>query len=520
MATFERSSGILLHPTSFPGRYGIGDLGQSARDFVDFLHQTGQKLWQVLPLNPTGYGDSPYASFSAFAGNPLLISPDILLEQNLLKPEYLANVPDFDWQNVDFGRVIIWKTSLLQQSFEHFKQNQNPEVQAELEAFIAGNNAWLDDYAFFMAAKAAHNGILWADWDEGLALRKPESLKAWRTKLAEAIEFQKYIQFLFYRQWLDLKNYANDLNIKIIGDIPIFVAYDSADVWANPEIFYLDEKGRTTVVAGVPPDYFSATGQYWGNPLYRWDVLKERGYDWWLDRFRNNFKINDIVRLDHFRGFSAYWEIPANPEQTAVNGQWVEGPGIAFFQAIQEKLGVVPIIAEDLGVITPDVEAMRDEMNYPGMRVLQFAFGAFDTDATDPFLPHNFINNTFVYTGTHDNDTTAGWYEKAGEQEKKNVCHYLDVDVNSISAPEISWKLIRLAWSSVADVAITPLQDTVGIGSEGRMNFPGKAESNWSWRYHPDTLSDWLKERLLDITLLYARYIPPRATPPKGQGNI
>ncbi len=518
---FERASGILLHPTSFPGPYGIGDLGAEAYRFVEFLQQTGQRLWQILPLTPTGYGDSPYAAFSAFAGNPLLISPDMLREQGLLEPEDLHGMPEFRPERVDFGPLIEWKMALLRRSYERCAAAGKPEFRSELARFEADQAGWLDDYALFMAVKAAHGGSTWSAWEPDIALRRPDGLSAWRVKLQDDVRFQKYIQYLFFSQWLALKQYAGARDVKIIGDIPIFVAYDSADVWAHPELFCLDAQGHTTVVAGVPPDYFSATGQYWGNPLYRWDVLAATGYAWWIERFRAVFRLYDLVRLDHFRGFAAYWEVPANAEQTAAHGHWVPGPGVPFFQAVQAALGDQPIIAEDLGVITPDVVEIRAAMGFPGMRVLQFAFGAFETDATDPYLPHNFDRNTVVYTGTHDNDTTAGWYRTASAQEQTNVRHYLDLPAgDQISGPLIADKLVRLAFSSVANTAIVPLQDLLGAGSAARMNWPGKAEGNWNWRYAAGSLTPDLGARLRDTAILFARYLPPRDKPLKGQGNI
>ncbi|HEX2912577.1 MAG TPA: 4-alpha-glucanotransferase [Chloroflexia bacterium] len=519
---FERASGILLHPTSLPGPYGIGDLGAEAYHFIDFLKQTGQKLWQILPLAPTGYGDSPYAALSAFAGNPLLISPDLLLEQGLLQSEDLQNVPAFPENQVDFGPLLEWKMALLARSYQRFKSSVNEHLLAEIADFEKENANWLEDFALFMAAKTAHNGVVWNEWEEGLALRKPESIAAWREKLQGDIEFHKYLQFQFFKQWLALKNYANERNIKIIGDIPIFVAYDSADVWAHPDFFYLDEKGRTTLVAGVPPDYFSATGQYWGNPLYRWDYMASNGYAWWIERFSNAFRLYDFLRIDHFRGFAAYWEVPVNEEKTAANGRWVKGPGVEFFQFVQKVLGDRPVIAEDLGVITPDVVEIRETMGYPGMRVLQFAFGAFETDATDPYLPHNYEHNTVVYTGTHDNDTTAGWYTTASENEKKNVRHYLDLDeANNVNmGAVVASKMVRLAFSSVANMAIVPLQDLLGLGSEARMNRPGTASGNWRWRLQKEMLTQEVSSHLYDITVLFARYVPPTDHPLKGQGNM
>jgi 4-alpha-glucanotransferase len=522
----ERSSGILLHPTSLPGPYGIGDLGSEAYRFVDFLKRTGQKLWQILPLAPTGYGDSPYAAFSAFAGNPLLISPDALVQEGLLQKTDLEEVPHFPEGRVEYGPLIEWKMDLLRRSYEHVKSGDSasgPAMRSEVARFEAQNAEWLPDFALFMAVKAAHGGVSWSEWDEGIALRRPDSVAAWRAALADDIGFHTYIQYLFFKQWLALKRYANERNVKIVGDIPIFVAYDSADVWAHPELFYLDEKGHTTVVAGVPPDYFSAKGQYWGNPLYRWNVLAADYYRWWVERFRSVFSLYDLVRLDHFRGFAAYWEVPVNEEQTAAGGRWVKGPGVEFFRAIQAQLGDQPIIAEDLGVITPDVVEIRLAMGFPGMRVLQFAFGAFETDATDPYLPHNFEHNTAVYTGTHDNDTTASWFETASELERKNVAHYLDLDgvpKRALTGKLIASKLVRLAFSSVANTAIVPLQDLLGLGTEARMNWPGKPSGNWQWRYKAGDLSDELAAELYDMTVLFARYVPPTDRPLKGQGNV
>ena len=509
---FERASGILLHPTSFPGPYGIGDLGQEAYHFVDFLQQTGQKLWQILPLTPTGYGDSPYAAFSAFAGNPLLINPDILLPEGLLEAQDLQNVPDFPADRVDYGPVIEWKMGLLRWSYERFKAGANPEIKSELAQFEGENESWLQDYALFMAVKAAHGGITWSEWEEGIALRRPESLAQWRNRLEDEVNFQKYIQYLFFKQWFTLKKYANQYNVKIVGDIPIFVAYDSADVWSHPELFYLDEKRQATVVAGVPPDYFAVKGQYWGNPLYRWDVLAADGYSWWIERFRSAFRLYDFVRLDHFRGFADYWEVPVNEEQSAVKGRWLTGPGVEFFQVVESVLGKQAIIAEDLGVITPRVVALMEATGYPGMKVLQFAFASLEIDATNADLPHNFEHNAVVYSGTHDNDTTVGWYTTAPAKERANARHYLDID----NVPEtketgrlVASKLVRLAFSSVADLAIVPLQDLLGSGSEARMNWPGRANGNWSWRYESGTIGEDLRAWLRDITILFARYVPP-----------
>lgn len=502
---FERASGLLLHPTSFPGPYGIGDLGGAAYRFVDFLQQTGQTLWQILPLAPTGFGDSPYAAFSAFAGNPLLISPDILLGQGLLTSEDLENLPAFSQLAVEYGPVIEWKMQLLARSYDLFEEKATADDRATFAKFELENAAWLDDYALFMAAKSHHNGAGWADWEPGLAHHRQESLIEWREKLAGPVAFQKFLQYLFASQWANLKQYANERGVKIIGDIPIFVAYDSADVWANPDLFYLDENGQSTVISGVPPDFFSPTGQRWGNPLYRWDRLAETDYAWWVERFRAAFRHTDIVRLDHFRGFESYWEVPA-AEDTAINGRWVKGPGKALFEEVFRQLGEKPIIAEDLGLITPAVRTLLKDLDFPGMAVLQFAFGG---DMTHAYLPHNYSPNLLVYTGTHDNDTNVSWLTTASWHEKDMLRRYLALDsLDQLSPNEISWRMVRLAWASVAELAIAPLQDLLGIGPEGRMNAPGRPGGNWGWRYHPDSLSDWLRDRLHDITLVYARYVP------------
>jgi 4-alpha-glucanotransferase len=509
-----RASGILLHPTSLPGPYGIGDLGHEAYRFVDFLQQTGQSLWQILPVAPTGHGASPYAAFSAFAGNPLLLSPDSLVAEDLLGANDLRDVPDFPTDLVDYDAVTAWKTALLRRSYAHFKEGGSASASAALASFERENAGWLEDYALFMAVKAAHEGMSWHEWEAGIALRRPEVLARWRAQVADDVRFQKYIQYLFFAQWLALKRYANDHGVQIVGDIPIFVAYDSADVWAHPDLFFLDAQGSPTVVAGVPPDYFSATGQYWGNALYRWDVMAKDGYAWWVERFRNAFRLYDRVRLDHFRGFAAYWEVPVNAEQTAANGRWVTGPGLALFVAVREALGERPIIAEDLGLITPDVVALREALGFPGMRVLQFAFGA-EADAANAYLPHNFDRNAVVYTGTHDNDTTLGWYRNAPAQMRANVKDYLDIDERGKSEDVdamgrvVTQKMVRAAFASVANIAIVPLQDLLELGTAARMNLPGRPDGNWQWRYRSGALTDELGARLRALTTLFARHVPP-----------
>ena len=491
-----RSSGILLHPTSLPGRCGIGDLGEWAFRFVDFLAESGQRLWQVLPLGPTGYGDSPYQSFSAFAGNPLLISLEKLVEEGALAAQVLEAAPRFPSHRVDYGAVIPYKLRVLRESFAHFRRRASSEQQEAFAAFCAAEESWLEDFALFMALKAHHGGVPWDAWERDIAVRQPEAVARWRRALADEIAFQKYLQFQFFRQWAAVKRYANERGIRVIGDVPIFVAYDSADVWAHPELFHLDEAGQPTVVAGVPPDYFSPTGQLWGNPLYRWDVMAEDGYAWWIARLRATLRLVDIVRLDHFRGFVAYWEVPAGAK-TAERGRWVKGPGAAFFHAVREALGDVSIIAEDLGVITPEVEALREAFGFPGMKVLQFAFS---TGAQNPYLPHNYERNCVVYTGTHDNDTTVGWFRSLPEDERAFCLKYLGTE-----GREIHWDLIRLAMMSVADTVVIPLQDVLGLGSEARMNYPGRLGGNWTWRYTEGALTEAACERLVELVETYGR---------------
>lgn len=493
---FKRSSGILLHPTSLPGPYGIGDLGPQATRWVDFLSEVGCGLWQVLPLGPTGYADSPYQCFSAFAGNPYLVSPDLLLEEGLLRPKDLSDRPSLSAGYVDYGSIFQWKPALLDRAYARFCQDGTPALRQELAAFQAAQAGWLDDFALFMALKEAFGGAPWVNWPAPLRARRPEALAAARQQYAEVIERQVFRQFLFFRQWTALRSYAHDKGLRIIGDIPIFVAHDSADVWANPGLFYLDDAGRPTVVAGVPPDYFSPTGQLWGNPLYRWDLHQQSGYAWWLKRIRAVLELVDIVRIDHFRGFAAYWEVPGDAP-TAETGRWVPGPGKDFFSAVRQALGDLPIIAEDLGVITPDVEELRDSFDLPGMKIFQFAFGS---DSTDPFLPHNYPQNCVVYTGTHDNDTARGWYERVPESEKDFYRRYLDRD-----GSQVAWDMIRAVWMSVAVFALAPLQDFLHLGNEARMNYPGNPQGNWTWRMPEGALSAALCRYIAELNTLYSR---------------
>jgi 4-alpha-glucanotransferase len=504
---FPRSSGILLHPTSLPGPHGIGDLGREAYKFAYFLACGGQRLWQVLPLGPTGYGDSPYQCFSAFAGNTRLISLDRLLDEGLLNNEELAQIPELPEGRVDFHSASLFKSALLRKSYDRFRAGADAGLRDTFLGFCQAAASWLDDYALFQALKDAHGGVAWNEWSARLVRREPEALRIAREELGEQIEAQKFYQFLFFRQWASLKTYCNERGILLVGDIPIFVALDSADVWTHPEQFKLDEDGRPRVVAGVPPDYFSSTGQLWGNPIYNWERMSADGFHWWIERVRATLQTVDILRIDHFRGFAACWEIPGR-DKTAENGRWVDAPGRQIFAAIKQALGDLPILAEDLGVITPDVEALRDDLGFPGMRILQFAFGG---DPKNHDLPHNYLRNAVVYTGTHDNDTTIGWFKStagAGStrdakqilREREFCLRYLDT-----SGDEINWDFIRAALSSVANMAIVPLQDILGLGTEARMNLPGSTSGNWAWRYGPNDLTEAVGERLRSLTELYGR---------------
>ncbi|MBW4634555.1 MAG: 4-alpha-glucanotransferase [Iphinoe sp. HA4291-MV1] len=495
---FPRSSGILLHPTSFPNRFGIGDLGIEAYRFIDFLRESCQQFWQVLPLGPTGYGNSPYACYSAMAGNPLLIACEKLVEQGLLAEEDFANLPVFQGSKVDYEKVTPVKIGLLKKACENFKDRATPIQQTEFTGFCDSKAYWLEDYALFMALKDAHDGTSWHTWEPELAKREPEAIEQVRRQLTTEIFYHKFTQYEFFRQWSQLKTYANMSGIQIIGDIPIYVAHDSADVWSHPDIFCLDEEtGEAALMAGVPPDYFSATGQLWGNPIYNWEELKKQGFKWWIGRFEAMLDYVDVIRVDHFRGFEAYWAVKKG-EETAVNGEWIKAPGEELFEAIKQQLGKLPVMAEDLGVITPEVEALRDKYEFPGMKVLHFAFSS---DAGNPFLPFNYLRNCIVYTGTHDNDTTISWFNLASEYEKQNLLLYL-----GCQSPEgIHWDLIRLAMTSVANQAIIPLQDVLGLGGEARMNFPSKAEGNWEWWYQADALTKELSDRLQTLTRLCGR---------------
>ena len=490
----RRRAGVLLHPTSLPGKYGIGTFGEAAYRWVDALAGAGVSLWQMLPLGPTGYGHSPYQCYSAFAGNPLLIDLPALEEEGLLAENLHGDRGDFETVAVEYDRVAAYVYPLLKEAFYGFRRT--PSLVEAFEAFCEREASWLEDYALFMAIKKARHGRGWQAWETPLKKRDPEALEAFARTHAEEVAWQKFMQFLFDRQWMALKAYANQKGVKIVGDLPIYVAEDSADVWAHPELFELDEEGRPLRVAGVPPDYFSETGQRWGNPLYDWKRMEADGYAWWMARIEKSLTLYDLIRIDHFRGFEAYWAVPAD-EETAVNGEWVEGPGHRFFERLRERFGRLPIIAEDLGIITPEVERLRDDFGLPGMKILQFAF---DGDADNPYLPHNHLRRCVVYTGTHDNDTTVGWFEKAENREA--ILAYL-----SRSDEAIHWAMIREAMASVAVFAIVPMQDLLGLGSWARMNTPGETEGNWRWRMTSEQMADAPWRTMRTLAGLYGRAI-------------
>lgn len=490
----RRRAGIILHPISLPGREDIGTLGREARNFLAFLHHSGQTLWQILPLGPTGFGDSPYQCFSAFAGNPLMID---LAELPGLPPE---SEDQGDARpgptEIDYGTLIPKKFDALGTAADRFLSTADAAVRSRFEEFRTQQAYWLEDFALFMALKGHHGGRPWTEWAPDLVKREPSAMQRARTELKSQIRSIEVQQFFFEEQWSALKTEANRLGIQIIGDMPIFVAFDSADVWANPELFHLDAKGHPTMVAGVPPDYFSTTGQLWGNPLYRWERMEQAGFPWWTARFKRAFELTDIVRIDHFRGFESYWSVPAGAP-TAESGKWLPGPGSALFEVVQERLGPQSIIAEDLGVITPEVDQLRIGQGYPGMTVLQFAF---DGEATNRYLPHNHEPMTVVYTGTHDNDTTQGWFDSLPEHQKHNVRRYLG---HALMDPP--WDLMRVAQQSVARYAIVPMQDVLRRGAESRMNRPGQAGGNWSWRFTWEQVYFGLQDELLELTRTYGR---------------
>ncbi len=493
---FKRSSGILLHPTSLPGPDGIGSLGPEAYAWIQYLADTRTGLWQVLPLGPTSYGDSPYQCLSAFAGNTYLVSPALLLDQGLLNQEDLSDRPVFPPHQVDFGNVIPWKNTLLDRAYRHYKREHEVAIEEELKKFQNQQVYWLPDFALYMTIKNSQGGKSWVQWPEPLRTRQKQALDDFLASHQDEYERHIFAQFLFFMQWSHLKSFANSKGISIIGDIPIFISHDSADVWSNPELFHLDQAGNPTVVAGVPPDYFSPTGQLWGNPHYRWDDHEKGGYEWWIQRVKSCLQTVDFIRFDHFRGFAGYWEVPANLP-TAEIGVWKKGPGASLFNTLRQALGDLPIIAEDLGKITPDVIELRDQFNLPGMKILQFAFG---NDPDEPFLPHNYPVNCVAYTGTHDNDTTIGWYKSAPQIEQEFCQKYLHTH-----AEDIAWDLIRTVWSSVAVFAIAPLQDFLRLDTVARMNLPGRPSGNWGYRMTDHDMDIHLSEQIRELNRIYSR---------------
>lgn len=494
----DRSSGVIMHISSLPGKYGIGTFGEEAYKFGDFLKEAGQKYWQILPLGPTSFGDSPYQSFSAFAGNPYFIDFDLLRKDGLLEKEDYESV-DFgsNEEDIDYGIIFRNKMKVLRKAYENSKSKDIKE----LKLFTEEEDAWLDDYALYMSVKNSFDLRSWQTWDEDIRLRKPEAMFKYKEELKDDISYWKFLQFEFFKQWTKLKTYLNELGIEIIGDMPIYVAEDSADVWANPDAFMLDKETlRPLKVAGCPPDIFSATGQLWGNPIYDWNHMEKDHYKWWIDRIRQSFKIYDVLRIDHFKGFESYWSIPYG-DKTAENGEWVKGPGIKVFNAIKDALGDVNIIAEDLGTLTEETIKLRNDTGYPGMKILTFAF---DSDYNNPFLPHNYDKNFIVYTGTHDNDTVRGWMEKTGEKE------YVEKAIEYLKLTEeegYSWGFIRSAWSSVADIAIAQMQDFLDLGNSARMNLPSTLGINWRWRMKARAYDNKLAKRMKEMTKIYGRYV-------------
>lgn len=498
---FFRASGILLHPTSLPGRFGIGDMGSEAFKFIDFLSASGQTYWQILPLNPTGYGDSPYQCFSTFAGNTLLISPEKLKDEGFLSQYEIDQTHELPAGEVSSAAAQDVKGKLLWKAFERFRASQKEEIRSAYDSFCAENAVWLDDYALFQALRDANEHKAWNEWDESLVKRDESALNKAREELGDQIYAQKFYQYVFFKQWSELRAYANGKDIKVIGDLPIYVSHNSADVWCNPTQFKLNEDGSPAVVAGVPPDFFSATGQLWGNPIYNWDAMRNDEFAWWVERVRFILHTVDITRIDHFRGFEGCWEVPGKDE-TAENGEWVGVPGRELFETLKEKLGELPFIAEDLGFITPEVEALRDEFGFPGMKILHNAF----SDPKNMDLPHNYIRNCAVYTSTHDNDTTVGWFRTLfGEDGLPNQYGQYCLDYLDSDGGEINWDIIRVALASIADTAVVPVQDLLGLGNESRMNLPASTDGNWKWRFHENDLTDEIAARLKKLTEMYGR---------------
>lgn len=501
MEHLNRMSGVLLHPTSFPSPYGIGDLGREAYAFIDFLEASGQHLWQILPLTHTGFGDSPYQSFSAFAGQPLLIAPSHLVDLGLLYDNELGGCPVTEPEHIDYGAVIPWKHQIFRLAYSRFCNTGDPGdgLHRNFSEFCEENRFWLEDYALFMACKDKNGGKFWLEWEDDFRIPTDEGKAELKRQLAGDLGYYQFLQYVFFTEWRSLKKYANEHGVQIIGDVPIFVSMDSADVWANRHLFQLDSKGYPLTVAGVPPDYFSATGQLWGNPLYNWEAHEKEGFGWWISRIKTQLANTDILRIDHFRGFEACWSVPYG-EETAVNGTWSKTPGAKLFQAVENALGDhLPIIAEDLGIITDEVTALREQFHFPGMKILQFAF---DSTGESDYLPHRFSSTECVcYTGTHDNDTTLGWYRNAAPECKKKLQLYANLGPGQ----DVSRGMIRLCLGSIAMYAIFPLQDVLSLGSEARMNTPGRAAGNWSWRYKKEALTPSLARELKELSILYGR---------------
>ncbi|WP_252249219.1 4-alpha-glucanotransferase [Clostridium sp. VAP23] len=491
----RRSSGIIMHIASLPGEFGIGTFGKEAYEFADFLKESHQKYWQILPIGPTSYGDSPYQSFSAFAGNPYFIDFNLLKKDGLLKSKDYSNL-NFgkDKEDIDYGLIFVEKMKVLRKAYERFKLN----LPVDLKEFEE-ENQWLDDYSLYMALKSKFELKSWQKWDINIKLRKKEVLNKYREELKDEINLWKFIQYKFFEQWTNLKKYVNDLDIEIIGDIPIYVAEDSADIWANPKAFLLDEETLVPLkVSGCPPDNFAVTGQLWGNPIYNWDYIDKTNYKWWIDRMKQSSKLYDVIRIDHFRGFESYWSIPYG-DPTAENGEWVKGPGMKLFNAIKKELGDIKIIAEDLGFLTDEVVKFREESGFPGMRVLQFAFVG---DAANRDLPHNYEENCIAYTGTHDNNTFRGWLEKTGtEEEIEASIKYLGLNKEE----GYNWGFIRGVWSSKAYLSIALIQDFLNLGNESRINVPSTLGQNWRWRAKEDVFTDELAEKIYEITKMYGR---------------
>jgi 4-alpha-glucanotransferase len=494
-----RCSGLLLHPTSLPSKYGIGTLGEEACRFVDFLADSGQSLWQLLPLGPTGYGNSPYQCVSAFAGNPLVIDLDLLAGRLGLGREELGPCPEHRVGRIEYGSLIASRDALFRRAHEEFRRRSDPALRAELARFGEQNAGWLENYALFMALKERFGGACWAQWPEAARFRQPEALASWRTELADAVERHRFLQWAFFDQWTRLRAYASERNVRVIGDLPLYVAYDSAEVWSEPDGFLLDGDRNPLSVAGVPPDYFSPTGQLWGNPLYDWDRMRGTGFRWWLDRFRANLRWYDFVRFDHFQGLCTYWAVPFG-ERTAARGEWRKAPGHDLLSALCAEAGELPILAEDLGVLTDEVVALRERFNLPGMRVLQYAF---DPSEVNDHRPHAYARRCAAYTGTHDNDTVAGWYANSHSDVRNAARDYLHA-----TGATIALAFVRAVWASVADVAIAPLQDVLGLESDARMNTPGTDSGNWEWRFEPGSLTPRLARDLRRLTKMYGRLAP------------